>query len=677
MRALKITALAVAASIAIAAVLLLVVGIPSSFITSTIQTRVERDTGYRVKVAGGVRIGLWPSFNIIVPDVTVEDPNDRDMTERLTIGIVEAEMPLRDLLSGKLHITDLKMTRPVIRVPLLRDRTRTSSTAAKSTTPTDTAPTETTPASVTIDRVTLIDGAIIFSNPHDRVENRINAIGAVATIAGDRRVHATGTARISDKLLTFEIKATAPAAPLDRQTIPVDLSLDAPDLLLQRLTATADVRLNGSVLMINSLGGSLGDEQFNGWASADLASKPLVKLDLDFQKLVIGTPSRQAAPGLQGSSSTSPEASQEKGSQRKVWSDEAIDLSALNYADAQVRISAAKLEVGDARFANAAIDATLSAGVLRASFAKLGVYGGEAEGEFAADVTGSTPAFLLHTDLSGVRALPLLSGLADFDKLDGRMQAKISVRSAGSSQRAIMSGLIGTAFVSFQDGAIRGINVARMIRSLTTNPLSGWQEGSETSTDLTQLGASFRIERGQATTNDLALLGPLVRMTGAGTVDLGAKSLALRVEPKLVMSLQGQGSTTAGEPVGLGIPVVIQGPWAAPQFYPDMAGMLDNPDAAYAKLRDMGKGLFGDGTGPRNGNSQGGGNTANPLGGQLGDTLGSLIQQGIGAAMSNRGVPPPATSSTPTTPTAPETQAAPADDDKNPMNTIMKQLFGR
>ena len=80
-------------------------------------------------------------------------------------------------------------------------------------------------------------------------------------------------------------------------------------------------------------------------------------------------------------------------------------------------------------------------------------------------------------------------------------------------------------------------------------------------------------------------------MTGAGTIDLAAKTVALRVEPKLVLTTEGQGR--AVDPVGLGIPVVIDGPWAEPRIYPDMAGILDNPDAAYAKLKEMGKGLFG------------------------------------------------------------------------------------
>ncbi len=233
--------------------------------------------------------------------------------------------------------------------------------------------------------------------------------------------------------------------------------------------------------------------------------------------------------------------------------------------------------------------------MLRASFGHLGVYEGQANGELTLDASSGNPAYALRADLAGVRALPLLRSAADFDKLDGTMQAKIAVSSSGNSQRAIVTGLSGTVFTVFQDGAIKGLNVAQMIRSLTSGTLSGWQETREQATDLTQLSASFRIDRGQATTTDLNLVGPLVKMTGAGTIDLGTKMIAFRVEPKLVMTTEGQGRAT--DPVGLGIPVIIDGPWAAPRIYPEMAGILDNPDAAYAKLKEMGKGLFGGGGG--------------------------------------------------------------------------------
>src|SRR5207244_921412 len=117
------------------------------------------------------------------------------------------------------------------------------------------------------------------------VEHRIETINAEMTIDGDRKISASGNARSGEHALKFEIKAAPPAPPIERQNIPTEFKLDAPGLLQAQLSGKAEVRLNGAVVMINGLTGSLGDGAFNGWASVDIASKPLVKLDLDFQRL--------------------------------------------------------------------------------------------------------------------------------------------------------------------------------------------------------------------------------------------------------------------------------------------------------------------------------------------------------------------------------------------------------
>jgi AsmA protein len=420
-----------------------------------------------------------------------------------------------------------------------------------------------------------------------------------------------------------------------------------------------------------------------------------VKLDLDFRRL--------------GFAMTKSEA----GSAPQPWSNASIDLNGLNYVDAQAKISAAEIDIGDGRFAPAAIDATLASGVLKAQLSNLGAYDGFANGDLTIDASTANPAYALRTDLTGVRALPLLRSVADFDKLDGKMQAKISVRSSGTSQRAIMSNLAGTVFAVLQDGSIRGLNVAQMIRALTASPLAGWQENKEQATDLTQLSASFKIDKGQATTTDLNLVGPLVRMTGVGTIDLPTKQIGFRVEPKLVMTTEGQGR--ASDPIGFGIPVIIDGSWAEPRIYPDMQGILDNPEAGYAKLKEMGKGLFGpngaglgalSGLGGLLGGSQntgaaaGGaagstGKPSDPLGGQLGETIGNLLQQGLSGLGQSQGpsqsrarpsqgrsIPAPATPAqaapvAPSIPTPPAESDATQPRDSQPMNEVLRQLFNR
>ena len=77
-------------------------------------------------------------------------------------------------------------------------------------------------------------------------------------------------------------------------------------------------------------------------------------------------------------------------------------------------------------------------------------------------------------------------------------------------------------------------------------------------------------------------------MVGAGRVDLPAQTLKFRVDPELVASLEGQGGKDLN---GLGVPVVISGPWASPSIHPDIEGILTNPVAAYEQLNRLGGGL--------------------------------------------------------------------------------------
>ena len=633
---------AVIAVLVVAALVVLAVGIPSGMMTSAIQTRVERATGYRIEIDGATRIALWPTFHVTLNDVTLDRRAGTESAERVEIAQANVAMPLADLIAGKPVITDLTLEKPVAYLPLLRERTAAKPAGHAAATSSDTDRTQ-----LRIDRITVRDGALVFTNPRDKVEDRVNAIDATATIDAERRMALNATARSGAHTLKLDLRAILPDDAAARRNVPMEMTFEAPGLMSDILTAKADVRVAGSAVRINGVTGTFGGKPFTGWASVDLANKPLVKLDLDIQDLALARPAQGAARTTAAPTSAATQA---------PWSDAPFDLGGLNYVDVELRISAARVSYGDLVLAPLALGATIERGQLAAKFENLGVYEGLANGTLSLDASGATPRLSLQGDLAGIRALPLLSGLADFDRLEGKLQAKFAVQSAGDNPRAMMSNLEGTAFLDFRDGKIRGINVAQMIRSLTASTLSGWQADEVQATDLSQLSASFRIAQGKAETADIALVGPLVRMKGGGTVDLGAKALALRVEPKLVMSLEGQGG--AADPVGLGIPVMIEGPWAAPRIYPDMAGILDNPDAAYAKLRELGQGLFG--TDPDN-------KTGNGLAGKaLGETLGGMIQQGLGGSQPQQ----PGS--------APDKQDAPAGTDgASAINGILKQLFGR
>ncbi|QLH73615.1 AsmA family protein [Rhodopseudomonas palustris] len=559
---------AIAALLLVAATLLIAIGIPAGALTGAIQSRIERDTGYRVTIAGTGTVRLFPAVALTLHDVSAELPGGRTTDPRLKIATVRAELPLTSLISATPRLTELTLISPELHLPLLRQRDEAGATPAR----------KGSAELADIERIVVQDGVVVMTSTADNIERRIAGIQAdIEREDADGPITASGSATLGRSPLSFELTTTPPAD--DKQPMLVDLTLDAPGLLTSRLSAKAEARLRGTTFAVNGISGKLGDAPFNGWASVDVTGKPVVKLDLDFQRLDLIAITRTAPPG-------------------SPWSETPLDLAGLNYVDADVRLSATELHIGAARIAPASADAKLSGGVLSVQASRLAAYGGQATGKLAIDASGAVPAFDLQGDLSDVHALPLLDGLADFERLDGRLQAKLALRSSGGSARAIASNLNGSAAVGLRDGAIHGIDVVRMIRNLTAHTQDGWQIAPTDATDLSEFAASFRIAQGKAETSDLKLAGPLVRMTGAGAIDLPTKTLALKVEPKLVLTTQGQSAlersvAPAPEPIGFGIPVRIEGPWIAPRIFPDIAGVLDDPDKAYQRLREVGSGLFG------------------------------------------------------------------------------------
>jgi AsmA protein len=606
MKALKASAITLGA-IAFVALVLAFVGIPVGFLLGAIKVDVETATGYQLEVSGGATLRLLPSASIVAHDVKLADARHNGPAAGISAQTLRVAAPLQSFFGNRPVISEAVLTHPVIRTPLLRRRT-----AAASPAPATSPSSPSTTRAVTIEHFAIHDGTLEFINARNEVESKLGGIELIGALSAADQIDVIASARAGEQNLTLKVKGSAPRGGFDGRPLPLAFTFEAPGLLQAPLNGSAEVRAAGSLIKVNSISGAIGPSNFSGFASIDATSKPMVTVDLDFQSIDIGA-IRPAGAGSADAGAG--------GGIDRPWSDAPLSLDSLNFFDADVRISAAALNVATFHFAPISVSATIDNGVVRAAFPSVGLYGGQASGGVAADVSGSNQLFALRFNVDGVRALPMLTDVANFTALDGRMQARIDLHAQGGSERAIMSSLDGTLDLQFQDGEIRSVNIAQMIRNVTASILSGWQAGQSEKTDFTQLAALFQISKGQATTNNLQLAGPLVRVTGTGTADIGAKTLQFRLDPKLVMSLEGQGSTA--NPVGLGVPVMVQGPWGSPKIYPEVAGMLDNPDQAFAKLRELGQGLFG-------GNTSGGGAAT----GQAGS---GNILQGIGDMLKNLG----------------------------------------
>jgi len=263
-----------------------------------------------------------------------------------------------------------------------------------------------------------------------------------------------------------------------------------------------------------------------------------------------------------------------------------IDLSFLRDLDAKVEIKADK--IGYERVFAGPMSTTLviESGKAHLLAPQSPFYGGTIAAEMTADGSKDVASIEFSATIDGTEAASLLRDAADFDRIEGTLDTTVAITGTGNTSKSLARSLNGSAAVKVSDGALRGINIAEVYNNLVGLHSKGFEQDADKKTGFTELGASFVIENGVAQTGDINLLGPLVRMDGAGRIDLAEQTLDIRLNPRVVASLTGQGGDIAAE--GLGVPVVVEGSLSGPRIYPDLSSLLKDPKGALDALSRLG-----------------------------------------------------------------------------------------
>jgi AsmA protein len=266
------------------------------------------------------------------------------------------------------------------------------------------------------------------------------------------------------------------------------------------------------------------------------------------------------------------------------WSSERLDLSGLRALDANLALNVGALKFQRMTFSNVALNLRLARGAADAQLTRISLYGGAGAARLIADGSGATPRIAVELNAQDIQAEPLLRDAVGFDKITGRGRLSASLVGQGGSQSALMHSLRGNAAFAFNDGQIKGVNLAQIARTIQS-ALTGQAAGPGAATDFAELGATFQVADGVAATQDLHMLNPFVRMDGQGLINIGEQSIDMRLAPRVVGSAQGQGGSASI--AGLGIPFRIHGPWRHVSFEPALGDALQN------RLREQARGILG------------------------------------------------------------------------------------
>jgi len=193
-------------------------------------------------------------------------------------------------------------------------------------------------------------------------------------------------------------------------------------------------------------------------------------------------------------------------------------------------------------------------GKIRLSPLRFGLAGGKVEEQAVLYVSQYPARWTESAHVMGVHIGPVLQAMADTDKLEGTLTMETNLKATGLTQKAIRR-LNGKGNIMLRDGKVKGFDIAGAIRRFT-NPTAA-QNGPQ-ETDFAQLSGSFIIHNGVLSNKDLFMASPLLRVTGAGTVNLVQKGLDYRVKPTVVGTLKGQGDTVTIRK-GFSIPLHLSG----------------------------------------------------------------------------------------------------------------------
>ena len=574
---LALWSLAAIIGIGVAVVFVAPLFISAEDVRNRLFAEIEEATGYRLTVNGSLHISAFPTLKLVAEDVGVAQTKGAGAVDLATAKELRFGLAVAPLLSGKVQLTEVALISPILTMPEASPKTAGAEPSEKAG---GGASIATALRSLSLDSLRIEDGTLVLRGEGGAPGKRIDGLNLEASLpAFDAPLSVDVKARFDGQPLgvTGSISSFGPF--LDGEAAQLLLDVDAPAYFPQKLALMGSATYTGDVLALDGLSARAGETMLRGAVSADLSGAvPEIKASLNGDSLnvdgLLDGSAKAAAGPADGASG---------------WSDAKIDFSGLKAVNAEVNLSVERLSYSTIKAGPIGIRAAVAGGKLKLELPNFQLYGGVGTGVLSVDATGKVPVQTFRFSLSNLDAYPFLDDVAAFQRIEGKAAIAIDLAASGASQRAMVSALSGTASFEFSDGAIRGINVAKMVRNLGSATLSGWQSGDAEKTDFASLGASFKIAQGKAQTSDLHLSGPLVRMAGAGTVDLPAQTINLRVDPQVVASLEGQGGKNDLE--GLGVPVAINGPWAAPSIYPDIAGILDNPQAAYEKLSKLGGGL--------------------------------------------------------------------------------------
>jgi AsmA protein len=352
--------------------------------------------------------------------------------------------------------------------------------------------------------------------------------------------------------------------------------------VLDKLTFTAGIAGSASSISFKPLQLVLDDTTLRGeLAVGDFASQAL--------SFALTADTLDADRYLPPDTAQPPGAATDASASKAKTDDAELPTQALESINARGSLQVGRLKLDNLRFSNASWTFDARPGGRKHQQISAALYGGS--GDITLDVLpGAVPGYTLNAVLKGISAAPLLLDLTGKDSVSGQGAVTLDLSSAGRTVGAVKRALNGTVAFNLVNGAVKGFNLAQIIRKgealaqLNLNGVANVAVGDVRQTDFAEFKASGQIRNGVLLSDQLSAANPLLRLSGAGRLDLVNNTIDYLAKPVLVNTITGQGGKSLSQVAGIEIPIRLTGDLYAPKVAIDWQAALQQQAAA--KLRE-------------------------------------------------------------------------------------------
>jgi AsmA protein len=256
----------------------------------------------------------------------------------------------------------------------------------------------------------------------------------------------------------------------------------------------------------------------------------------------------------------------------RSWNPMPIALQGFNAIDVDLRLSAARVTLANAKLGRTAIGASLRGGNFNVTIGESQAFGGTLKGSFGLARSATAADLKAQLQFTDVDLDQCLGEILGIRRIEGKGTLSFNIDSTGSSIYELAKAVNGNATLMSRRGAITGLNVEQLLKRLERNPLAGRGDLRSGKTPYDLLAVSFKVMQGIATVDDVRIEAPAMRLLLAGSASIPARDLDLKGTATLLAS-------TDAAPI-FELPFVVQGPWDDPLMLPDPQILIKRSGAA-------------------------------------------------------------------------------------------------